>query len=59
MARRAQADQVLFDMLSAVAPEDLMMNLNVLHAAADLTSPAVAAKDLKSHVRGNGARQVG
>jgi hypothetical protein len=35
-----------------------MMNLDILQAAADLASPAIAAKDLKPQVLGNAVLQI-
>ena len=42
VAFRAQSDQVLFHIATGMAPPLEVMHLQVLHAAADLASPAVA-----------------
>jgi hypothetical protein len=46
MAFSAQRDQVLFRVATRLAPEVLMMHLQMLHAAAHLTSPVVALQYL-------------
>jgi hypothetical protein len=46
VTRRAQCDQILFFICAAVTPELQMMHLQVLRAAAELTSPSVALQDL-------------
>jgi len=58
MASGAKADEVFFNIFSAVTPESLVMHLDVLHAPAELTSPAVATKNLKPYMLGDGARRV-
>ncbi len=42
----AECDQVFFRIIAGVAAKLLVVNFQVRHRAADLTSPAVAAKDL-------------
>ena len=46
VAFRAQGDQVLFLVATRLAAEFLMVYLQMLHAAADLASPAVAFQSL-------------
>ena len=45
MTAGAQGNQVVFDVGSRVAPEAGVMHVQVLHAAARLTAPAVAPED--------------
>jgi hypothetical protein len=45
MAVVAQGDQVLFRVVTRVAPELLVVNFEICHGAADLASPAVALQD--------------
>ena len=46
MAFRAQRDQVLFLVATRLAAEFEVVHLQVLHATADLASPAVALQHL-------------
>ena len=45
VAAGAQGNQVVFDIRSRMAPEEGVMHLQVLHAAARLTAPAIARED--------------
>jgi len=46
VAVSAERDQVLFDIASRLAPEFEVVHPQVLHATADLASPAVALQHL-------------
>ena len=46
VALSAQGDQILFLITTRLAPQFEVMHLQILHAPADLTSPAVALQHL-------------
>jgi len=51
MTNRAERDQVVFIVGSEVTAKLLVVNLEVGHAAAGLTAPAIALKYLASQLR--------
>jgi hypothetical protein len=51
VARSAKCDQIFFAIVARVAPEFLVMNLQVGYRSAQLASPAVAAQHLFTKLR--------
>jgi hypothetical protein len=48
MAIVAKGNEILFRILTTVATKQPMMNFQLLHVSADLTSPIVTAQNLES-----------
>jgi hypothetical protein len=51
VARPTDGDQIVFAIKSSMASERLMMNLQILHAAAHLAAPAVAIQNAIAQLR--------